>query len=322
MSPPVAVPASRQFVTDTWEALGTTVVLRLRDADAPTAAKVRRIVQYELDAIDSAASRFRADSELTRVNRNAGSWVPISVLLWEAIGLGLRAARVSDGAVDPTLGYELVEVGYDRDWRELAPVPSQFSSPVGKAPCSTHREQRWREVKLGERPPAVWIPPGVALDLGATAKALTADRAAEAAAQIHPAGALVALGGDIAAAGHDQDEGWAVHVTDDHRASADAPGQTVSIPAGGLATSSTTVRRWRHRNQVQHHILDPRDGQPVRSRWRTVSVSASTCAQANIASTAALVLSDEGPGWLAQHQLPARLVATDGSVQVQGGWPA
>jgi thiamine biosynthesis lipoprotein len=191
----------------------------------------------------------------------------------------------------------------------------------------------------------------VLLDLGATAKALAADRAAAAAqaagaavaaapaaaaqaAAAHPAaartarmppatdpGVLVSLGGDIATAGPAPDGGWRILVTDDHRAGPTAPGQTISIESGGLATSSIATRRWRHEGRAMHHILDPRTGEPVRTPWRTVSVAAATCADANIASTAAIVLGEEAADWLADQGLPARLVALDGSVTVQGGWP-
>jgi FAD:protein FMN transferase len=132
---------------------------------------------------------------------------------------------------------------------------------------------------------------------------------------------LVALGGDIAVDGPAPAAGWRVHVTDDHRSGADAPGQTVLIGSGGLATSSTTVRNWSRGGECMHHILDPRDGLPVRSRWRTASVAAATCAEANIASTAAIVLGDDAIRWLDQHELPARLVDTNGEAQLVGGWP-
>jgi thiamine biosynthesis lipoprotein len=112
-----------------------------------------------------------------------------------------------------------------------------------------------------------------------------------------------------------------VHVTDDHRSGAAAPGQTVLIGSGGLATSSTTVRNWSRGGECMHHILDPRDGLPVRSRWRTASVAAASCAEANIASTAAIVLGEDAIRWLDQHALPARLVDTNGEAQLLGGWP-
>lgn len=305
---------------ETWEALGTSVVLRLDTWDRSRRAAGRHAVERELDAIDAAASRFRPDSELSRVNRAGGSWVRIGSLLRDAIALAIRAAQVSDGAVDPTLGRDLIELGYDRDWRELNAAAGELDDRA-RAPMGREPLEAWRLLELDDAPPSVRCPRGVMLDLGATAKALAADRAAQAAAGAAGAGVLVALGGDIAVRGPAPADGWRVHVTDDHRSGADAPGQTVLIDSGGLATSSTSVRKWSLGNRRMHHILDPRDGLPVRSGWRTASVAAASCAEANIASTAAIVLGDDAIRWLDQHQLPARLVDTHGAAQLVGGWP-
>ncbi|MCW2952706.1 MAG: thiamine biosynthesis protein, partial [Conexibacter sp.] len=160
------------------------------------------------------------------------------------------------------------------------------------------------------------------VDLGATAKALAADRAARAAHQLAACGVLVSLGGDIAVAGPAPADGWAVRVTDDHAKAEGPSGQTVSIAAGGLATSGTTVRRWRRGEHRFHHILDPRTHQPAEVVWRTASVAAASCVDANAASTAAVVRGLDAPVWLARGGLPARLTATDGTVVRTAGWPA
>src|SRR5579863_292833 len=107
---------------------------------------------------------------------------------------------------------------------------------------------------------------------------------------------------------------------DDHR-HGEAPGQTVAIEAGGLATSSVTVRRAGTGADSVSHLIDPGTGLPVDGPWRTVSVTAATCVDANIASTAAMVLGADAVGWLEANQLPARLVAHDGSVRYVAGWP-
>lgn len=99
-------------------------------------------------------------------------------------------------------------------------------------------------------------------------------------------------------------------MTDDHRAGVDAPGQWVTIRSGGLATSSTAARRWRF--DGVHHLLDPSTGRPAAGGWRTVSVAAATCLDANIASTAAVVRGERAPGWLQSLRLPSRLVSDDG----------
>ena len=309
--------------TLSWSALGTTVVLRHTGDPQPA---VRAAVESELAAIDAAASRFRPDSEISRLTSH--ELQPISPLLHEAIALALRAAQLTGGAVDPTLGAELIRLGYDRDHARLSPVDP--ATPLTDHPlrivARRTRRPAWTEVELRDHPPAVRLPAGVTLDLGATAKALAADRAAAAALRAaedpDDTGVLVSLGGDLAVAGPAPAGGWAVHVTDDHRAGPGAPGQTIGLHTGGLATSSLTTRRWRTRQGVHHHILDPGTGEPVEPVWRTVSVAAATCADANVASTAAIVLGERALPWLADSGLPARLVAPDGRARTLNGWPA
>ena len=102
----------------------------------------------------------------------------------------------------------------------------------------------------------------------------------------------------------------------------EGPSTVVAITSGGLATSSTTARRWRRGGNVLHHILDPRTGLPPAPVWRTISVTAATCADANAASTAAIIRGAQAPGWLAATGLPARLVDVSGRVETVAGWPA
>ena len=132
---------------------------------------------------------------------------------------------------------------------------------------------------------------------------------------------MVDLGGDIAVAGHAPAGGWPVRVTEDHAAGFEAAGQTISIVAGGVATSSTTVRRWAGARRDLHHILDPRTGEPASETWRAISVAAASCLDANTASTAAVVHGAGAPQWLERLRLPARLVARDGEVVRVAGWP-
>ncbi len=305
-----------------WEALGTTVVLRVLDAQA--LAPARAAVERELDAIDRSCSRFRADSELSRVNARAGRVTLASPLLVEALELALRAAELTDGDVDPTIGRALQLAGYDRDWRLLdgATALDAATAPPPRPRITARVRSGWRSISLDRDRLAVHVPAGIALDLGATAKAWAADRAAVAAGSVAGTPALVSVGGDIATAAGAPDGGWQIHVTDDHRSDASAPGQTVTILSGGLATSSTTVRRWTHGGRAMHHIIDPATGAPVAVTWRTVSVAAASCTDANIATTASLVRGARAPQWLERLGLAARLVDLDGRVRTVGGWPA
>jgi thiamine biosynthesis lipoprotein len=177
----------------------------------------------------------------------------------------------------------------------------------------------WQVIRHDPARHTVYVPHGVELDLGATAKAFAADRCAQAAAAAGGTGVLVALGGDVAVAGDPPEGGWPIGIADDH--AAPVVEETVAIAAGGLATSSTTVRRWRSGARELHHLIDPRTGRPAESCWRTVSVAAASCLAANVASTASVVLCEDAPDWLESHALAARLVARDGEVVTAGRWP-
>lgn len=329
-----------------WGALGSSVVLRVTDRSA--LARARAAVERELHEIDLACSRFRADSELVRLNARAGARARVSPLLAEALALALRAAELTGGDVDPTVGRALELAGYDRDWSELASAalaapelagadpagPELAGAAAAEAALGTlagapravprlrlRTRAGWRVVELDRASSTVLVPRGIALDLGATAKAWAADRAAAAAARAGGCAALVSLGGDIATSGTAPSGGWRIFVTDDHRSDTSAEGQMVTIASGALATSSTAVRRWSHGGRVRHHIIDPRSGEPARSAWRTASVAAASCADANIASTAAIVKDGDAPAWLERRGLPSRLVAWDGTVANVAGWP-
>jgi thiamine biosynthesis lipoprotein len=163
-------------------------------------------------------------------------------------------------------------------------------------------------------------PQGCRLDLGAVAKSWLADDVAQRAAGEVPGGVLVDLGGDLAVAGMPPRGGWLVALPE---ASTSRRPDVVSIRAGGMATSAQDVRRWRTVDGPAHHIVDPRTGLPAVTPWRTVTVHAATAAEANAASTAAMVLGDEAPEWLDALGLAARLVPLDASpAQLVGPWPA
>jgi FAD:protein FMN transferase len=293
-------------------ALGSTALLWTTD-DAALADATAELVR-ELEAVDRACSRFRDDSELVQLNRAEGKPFAGGPYLVEAVQVALRAAAATGGLVDPTIGRGLRLVGYDRTFTIIG---RRNKGTVRFVPAAG-----WRLVELDEGHRSIRIPAGVELDLGATAKALAADRAAVAAAERTGAGILVSLGGDIAIAGPAPTGGWPVRIADDHRAALEGPGPVVGLESGGLATSSVTVRRWRVGEHELHHILDPRTGRPAAPCWRTVSVAAASCVDANIASTAAVLLGEAAPAWLAERHLPARLVSDSGEIVTIGGWPA
>ncbi|MFL6110319.1 MAG: FAD:protein FMN transferase [Catenulispora sp.] len=293
-----------------FPALGTTAILltaderRLGDAEA--------ILRRELAVIDETCSRFRQDSELSRINACAGTPVVVSELFARALTVALRAVELTGGAVDPTVGRAVRDIGYDTTFAAVRPE-SATPLPVARPAAG------WRRVSWDPRARRLVLPPGTALDFGATAKALAADRAAGRVAWATGRGVLVNLGGDIATAGAAPDGGWSVAVCDDH--AGPGPGPVVAVTGGALATSGTSVRAWRRAGRTVHHIVDPATGRSATPYWRTVTVAAATCVDANTASTAAIVLGPSAVEWLTATGLPARLVGVDGTITELGGWP-
>jgi thiamine biosynthesis lipoprotein ApbE len=311
-----------------WRALGMLIQLGLTDPAA--LAPARELLEDDLAALDLACSRFRPDSELVAVGNAARSaegpvTLLVSHLLAEAVEVSLRAAELTDGDVDPTVGGVMAALGYDRDFAQLESAATSTAAGAAPGTVSVRTIPGWRSVSVDVAAGKLTVPAGVQLDLGATVKGWAADRSAANIADRLGCGVLVSLGGDTAVAGPPPTEaGWPIRVQDTTlplEETPDGPSQVVSIRSGGLATSSTAARRWHHGGDVVHHILDPRTGLPAAPVWRTVSVAAATCADANTAATAAIIRGHRAPAWLASLNLPARLVSVDGAITTVANWP-
>ena len=298
-----------------WPAIGTTV--RLVVTDPARLMPGRELLASYLAALDLACSRFRADSELARAERRAGTPVPVSEVLADAVAVALDAAATTDGDLDPTVATRLAALGYDRDFELVA----RDGPPVR---LTVRIRPSWQDIRLDRGSRRLTVPPGVRLDLGATAKARAADRAAVRLAEHLGCGVLVGLGGDIAVGGAPPEGGWQVRVQDITGNPDDppaGPSQLIAMTSGGVSSSGIAARRWRRGDVMLHHILDPRTGLPAPPVWRTVSAVADTAVAANIASTAAIIRGVGAPGWLESRGIPARLVAVDGSVRAVAAWP-
>lgn len=285
-----------------------------------------KIVRQVLSAVDRACSRFRADSELVALQPRMASGARVSPLFRLLLERALDAARMTGGAVDPTLGSDLAALGHGP---ALTATPGIRSVPVSPLPSPSDavatRAPGWTCLRLDAD--TLTLPAGLSLDLGASAKAVAADLAA---AEVHRrlgCGVLVSLGGDLASAGpgpqDKQSEAkpgqWQILVQD---LPAD-PAQHISLAPGfALATSSTQKRRWLHQGTQVHHILDPRFGLPAEPVWRSVTVAAPTCLEANAFSTGAIVRGFKALEWFRTQGISARFVDSSGRVATTGGWPA
>ena len=248
---------------------------------------VERIFQ----ARDRQFSRFREDSELSRVNRTPREIVNVSKAFGQMIERALTAAAATGGLVDPTLAGALVAAGYDRDFDDLEPR-AETVRPGGRG--------RWRDVRMLGR--LLVRPVGVELDLNGVVKGQTVDDAVG----LLSGDGFVAAGGDYA--GHGEFD------------VALPGGGSVRVTRGGLATSGTTKRRWLRAGVWQHHLIDPRSGTPADSPWAEVTVSAGTCLQADVAAKAGFLLGADGPGWLDSRGLAGRFLPEDGPPVLNEVW--
>ncbi len=303
------------LVKRSFRSIGTMATVVVRDGAAADEAEA--ILAGELNALDLACSRFREDSELQTVHAHAGRRVQVSELLFEALRVAVDAARRTSGAVDPTIGNAIAALGYDADLDEVRsrpPVPPAPPAALGPVAGYAH-------VQLDPADRSVRIPQGVRLDLGSTAKALAADRAAARIAGALGTGVLVSLGGDVAVSGPPPHEGWAIGIARESATPAGEADQVVAIMRGGLASSATSVRTWKAGDRDVHHILDPRTGDAAEPHWVLVSATGASCVDANALTTAAIVWGADALARLERFQQPVRLVRADGQVFSVNGWP-
>lgn len=238
-------------------------------------------------------SRFRPDSELSRVNALAGSWVQVSEGFGTLLDFSLDQANATHGAFDPTVLAAVEAAGYDRDFEEVIRAARGALRPP--VPCG-----RWKEIAVHGR--SVRLPPGVGLDFGGVAKGWTADLAVAGALESGMPWVLVSAGGDQRIGGDAPSLSIDVEDPDEPTAAL----MTLRLDRGGLATSSTAKRTW---GPGLHHVIDPRTGAPAITDAVQVTVWAPTCAAAEIAATTALLA-----GTRAVADAPSVIVAIDGSL--------
>jgi len=266
--------AFRAMNTDV-QALIVCVAERQHAAEALLDAIERR---FEL--AEETLSRFRSKSELSALNASAGQPFHASSLLFSVVSEAIAAARLTHGLFDPAILPMLVAAGYDRSFEELEGERPRLH------PCPV-QAGGWAEIELDPKFGTILLPPGVQLDLGGIGKGWTTDRAAE---TMRPwQNFALDAGGDIAVGGHQADGSpWTVGVEDPLDLDRDLV--QVGLTDCAIATSTVARRRWRKGGREQHHLIDPRTGQPAQTGVLAATVIAETVARAETLAKAALLL--------------------------------
>jgi thiamine biosynthesis lipoprotein len=289
-----------------FSAMGCQMLAVVDAVGARAAERLRRVPGW-FEAWERRLSRFRPDSELSRLNRSGGASTRVSPVLAEALGVALSAARLSGGLVTPTALAALEAAGYDRPFAELAPeIAGHSHAPL--APVD------WRQLQLDPTARTLVLPAGVRLDLGGTAKGWAAAEAARRLSSVGPA--LVDAGGDIVVSGPMADGGpWPIAIANPFD-DAEGPLGVLQLAAGAVATSGRDHRRWRQGGEERHHLIDPRTGRPAHTDVLTATVVAGDAVSAETAAKVALILgSRDGMAWIeARPGLAALLTRADGRV--------
>ena len=285
--------------------MGTTVSILFAGDLPPGAAGAVRDLFAGWEAL---LSRFRPESELSRVNRAAGTPATVGPLLRNVLRVAVDAARATGGLFDPTLGRQMSAIGYNRSFE--GPLRLVGGTFVRDLPAGG-----WRDIHIDAATNRITIPPGTALDFGGIAKGMAVDAAASLLAEFGVEAALVNAGGDMRVARDDAAE-WQIGFDE-------AKDHAVTLAGGGIATSGVTKRRWMQDGVQRHHLIDPRTGLPSQSELRSVSVAASTCAQAEVAAKVALILGVEaGTAFLERFELPGLMTLRDDSIRATATWPS
>lgn len=283
-------------------------------ASLPSAQEAAADARRWLEDFDARLSRFRTTSELSALNADSRSVVPVSPLLRAAVGAGLWAAQRTDGLVDPTLLCALESAGYreSRDGIAPAPLAVALAAAPSRRPARPHPDRAWRSIGIDETTGTVTRPPGLAFDTGGVGKGLAADALAHRLAGY--ARYAVDCGGDVRVGGADP-VAPAIDIEVAHPITG-AVAHRLALRDGGIATSGIDVRLWRRDDGgYAHHLLDPSTGEPAWTGLVGATALAPTALEAETLAKAALLSGPrEGAGLLAEHG--GLLVHDDGAVEI------
>ncbi len=257
----------------------------------------------EFELIEACLSRFRPDSELMQVNRQAGEWLPASEVLFKNVQAAKQAALLTDGLFNPLVLPAMLANGYDRSFEEIGTPVVPKNVPAAD----------WHTIELRPSTHEVRIPGNSALDLGGIAKGWTAAKVANDLAQYGHC--LVNIGGDMVARGAPNGlPGWEIEVGDPF---SDESLLSLWLTDNTIATSGVDFRRWSTPDgQPQSHIVDPRTGCSVQTDVLSATVVHPHAPTAEVFAKAVILRGAEaGLNWLNQQWNAAGLVVQhDGAV--------
>lgn len=302
------------FYSHLFRAMGCDMLVIL-EMDSESAPDVLQDVPVWFEEWEQSLSRFRLDSELSRLNRTFDQPVAVSEAFWEVFQTALQADEFSEGLVTPTVLDAMLEAGYDRPFDDFS--RDQFGSMTPHTLFGNHSLSM---VVTDPEARTITLPKGVHLDFGGVAKGWAAHQTVERLRGFGPC--LMNAGGDIAVSGPRMDGStWQIGVSDPFKAGSDF--DTLYIKRGGVASSGKDRRHWKRNGLFQHHIINPNTGLPVDTDLLRVTVCAPTAMEAEAAAKTAFILGREkGLEWLGSRPSFAGLIIMDsGEVSISPSMP-
>lgn len=267
------------------------------------------IARELVEALEARWSRFRPDSEVSRLNEHAGRPVRVSPETLTLVRRAVDGASVTAGRYDPTVLGAVLRAGYDRSFELLAADPPPGRSPLGLG---------WQRIAVDAARSTVTLPAGVGFDPGGIGKGLAADLLVHELLARGAAGACANLGGDLRVDGDAPGGGpWVVDVGHPLRRE---PATTIGLRRGAVATSSRVRRAWGPRGD-RHHLIDPATGRPARTGLAAATVVAAEGWQAEVMAKAAFVAGmPEGLRLLDTTGTDGLLIDDQGSLHPSAGF--
>lgn len=295
---------------DKFRAMNSDILLAACGSDITLIKKGFLFARELIMRSEQRFTRFSEESELAQLNRSAGAWFQASAEMFQVIEQAQLLAIATEGLFNPAMLPALKQAGYDRSMDEIR------NSPARTEPSMVVEKHDFRQIQLDPVTKSVLLPDGMQVDLGGIAKGWIAEQAAQQLATVSSACA-VSAGGDMFLVNLPQGEtSWEIGLENPLEPEQDLA--VLHVMPGAVATSSIAKRQWMHNGQLQHHLIDPRTGQPAVTEWLSTTVWAEQAVHAEVYAKALLIAGPQGADGVFKNQTSKAYLAVDKQGWVHG----
>jgi thiamine biosynthesis lipoprotein len=295
-----------------FRAMNTDIMLAAQ-GDSSYVSQGFEKAQQCIEAGERRFTRFSEDSELSQLNRAAGSWFHASADMTFVVSLACKYLEQTFGLFNPSILPDLERIGYDRSMDLIRAEASLL--PPARFERSPHLLPLNGPL-INPDENLIYLPPGMRLDLGGIVKGWLAEQAAMILADYSPA-CLVDAGGDMFMVGLPEgEESWQIDLEDPRNP--DRSLIRLNVPPGAVTTSSVVKRKWKQGEMSRHHLIDPRTGEPAETDWLSVTVIAPHADMSEVFAKALLIGGPREAEMVAQNAPGISYLAVDRGGNIWG----